>query len=114
MNRSIQQTYTIPGTLAANHIFSFKAHADLTLQHASLVNTSANAGTLKIGSASDDDAHLEATNFGVSSTPAVVGRSGFVGGQFPRIQKGEVVKLTVTDHASHMANVCLVLTLAEG
>lgn len=114
MNRTMQQTYTIPGTLAANHIFSFKAHADLSIQHVSLVNTTANAGTLKIGDASDDDAHLEAKNFGVSSTPAEATRSGFVGGQFPHISKGEVVKLTITDHASHMANVCVVLTLAEG
>jgi hypothetical protein len=114
MNRTIQQTYTIPGALAANHIFSFKAHADLTIQHVSMVNTSANAGTLKIGTASDDDAHLEATNFGVSSTPTEAVRSHFVGGQYPRISKGEVVKLTITDHASHMANVCVTLTLAEG
>ncbi len=114
MNRTIQQTYTIPGTLAANHTFSFMAHADLTLQHVSLVNTTANAGTLKIGTASDDDAYLEATTIGVSSTPTEATRSSFVEGQFPRIYKGDTVKLTITDHVSHMANVCLLLTLAEG
>lgn len=114
MNRTYQQVYVVPGTLAANHSFQFAAHGNCTLIHASLSNTSANAGTLKIGTASDDDAYLAATNFGVSSTPAEVGRSGFVGGQYPVIPDGGVVALTITDHASHMAGVCVVLTYAEG
>lgn len=114
MNRTYQQVYVVPGTLAANHSFQFIAHGNCTLIHASLCNTSANAGTLKIGTASDDDAYLAATNFGVSSTPAEVGRTGFAGSQFPVIADGSVVVITITDHLSHMAGVCVVLTYTEG
>ncbi len=114
MNRTYQQVYVVPGTLAANHSFQFAAHSNCTLLHVSLCNTSANAGTLKIGTAADDDAYLTATNFGVSSTPVELSRSGFVGTQYPVIPDGGVVVLTITDHVSHMAGVCVVLTFAEG
>jgi hypothetical protein len=119
MNRTFQQVYNIPGTLAASHVFAFKAHADLQLIHVSLSNSTANAGTLKIGRSGDDDAYLTATAFGVSSAPAEVAEfSGFGGAdaasQFPHIPDGTVVLVTITDHASHMANVCVALTFTEG
>jgi hypothetical protein len=119
MQRVFQQTYVIPGTLAANHTFQATLPFDAQLVHASLCNTSANAGTLKVGMTGDDDAYLLAENFGVSSTSAVVStKAGFdgadAGGEFPHIPAGTVLLLTVTDHASHMANVCVVLTFTEG
>ncbi len=119
MQRIFQQVYVVPGTLSGNHVFLFKAPFDLQLVHASLVNTSANAGTLKIGDASDDDCYLAAENFGVSSSPAeVASYSGFdgvtAGGQYPHILDGGVVKITITDHVSHMADACVVLTFTEG
>jgi hypothetical protein len=112
-------TLTIPGTLAANHTFQFKFPFDVQLIHVSASNTTANAGTLKVGKSSDDDAYLTATSFGVSSTPAQVSTfSGFAGvdagGQFPHIPAGTIILVTVTDHASHMANVCVVLTFTHG
>jgi len=116
---TFQQVYVIPGTLAANHTFQFEAWHGLQLIHVSLCNTSANAGTLKIGTTSDDDCYLAAENFGVSSDPVQVSTyAGFdgvtAGGQYPHIPEDTIVQLTITDHASHMANVCVVLTFTEG
>jgi hypothetical protein len=119
MDRTFQQTFVIPGALAANHVFTWTLPHNAQLVHASLVNSSANAGTLKIGDSSDDDAYLAAENFGVSGTPVEVSTpAGFDGataaGAYPHIADGTVMKITVTDHASHMANVCVVLTWSEG
>ena len=86
----------------------------MQLLHVSAVNTSANAGTLKIGSSSDDDAYLAAKSFGVSSTPEAFDRDDFIDGQYPHIPAGTIVVTTITDHASHMAGVTVVLTFSEG
>jgi hypothetical protein len=114
-----QQTIHLGPTLAANHTFNFKTPFDMQLIHVSLCNSTANAGTLKIGSTSDDDYYLAAENFGVSGTPAEVSTpAGFdgvgAGGAYPHIPKGTVVSILTTDHASHMANVCVVLTWTFG
>jgi hypothetical protein len=119
MNAMFSVSLTIPGTLAANHVFDIKAPCNCQLIHVSLSNSTANAGTLKIGTSSDDDAHLAAEDFGVSNTPVVVDSfSEFdgagAGGQYPKIALNEQVKVTVTDHGSHMANVIVVLTFTEG
>jgi len=119
MNRVFQQTIHLGPTLAANHSFSFKAPFDMQLVHVSLCNSTANAGTLKIGISSDDDAYLLAESFGVSGAPAEVSTpAGFdgvsAGGQYPHIADGTTVLVTITDHASHMANVAVVLTFTEG
>lgn len=118
-HRLFQQTWYIQGTLAANHTISYTMPCAATLVHASLNNTTANAGTLKIGTSADDDAYLLAENFGVSGTPVEVETpAGFdgatAGGQFPHIPANTVVLLTITDHASHMAAVAVVLTFLEG
>ena len=117
--RVFQQSWYIQGTLAANHTVVFTAPFDMQLVHASLSNSTANAGTLKIGTTSDDDAYLLAENFGVSDSPAEVNTpAGFdgvtAGGQYPHIPTGTDVLLTITDHGSHMAAACVVLTLTEG
>jgi hypothetical protein len=114
-----QQTYSIAGALAANHVFHFKTPCACSLVHVSAGNESANAGTLKIGTGADDDAYLLAKNFGVSSTPAAVNTpAGFdgadAGGQYPHIAAGTIVKITITDHASQMTAPCVVLTFTEG
>ncbi len=118
-DRVYTQTIFLGPTLAANHTASFTLGHNAQLLHVSLCNSSANAGTLKIGNSSDDDAYLLAENFGVSGTPVEVSTpAGFdgvtAGGQFPHILDGTVVVLTITDHASHMANACVVLTWSEG
>jgi hypothetical protein len=119
MNRVFQQTWHIQGTLAANHTISYKMPFDAQLVHVSLNNTTANAGTLKIGTSSDDDCYLLAENFGVSGTPTEVSTpAGFdgvtAGGAYPHIPDGTTVLLTITDHASHMAGATVVLTFTEG
>jgi hypothetical protein len=117
MQRMFQQTWFVPGTLAADHVIDFTAPCGMTLVHVSASNTSANAGTLKIGNAADDDEHLTAFDFGVSNTPTEADGDDFVDSDgsthnryYPHIDDGEVVKVTLTDHASHMANAAVVLT----
>ena len=119
MLRTFQHPIFLGPTLAANHTFLFKAPFDMQLVAVSHVNTTANAGTLKIGTSADDDGYLAATNFGVSSTLGEVNTpAGFAGvlagGQYPHILKGTAVLVTITDHVSHMANVSVVLTFMPG
>ncbi len=119
MLRVYQHTLNMGPALAANHTASFKTPFDCQLVHVSLCNSTANAGTLKIGTPADDDAYLKAKSFGVSGNPAVAALpASFDGdaalGQFPHIEAGTTILVTITDHASHMANVCVVLTFTEG
>lgn len=119
MERIFQQSYFIQGTLAANHLIYFTAPFDLQLIHVSISNSTAYAGTLKVGKTSDDDAYLLAENFGVSNTPVEVKTFGGFDGvdagtQFPHIPAGTVVLVTITDHGSHMASAAVVLTFTKG
>jgi len=114
MQRVFQQVINLGPTLAANHTASIKLPFDAQLVHVSACNATANAGKLDIGSDSDADAYLDNQDFGVSGTPAAYDRTDFVGDQFPHLSGGDILKVTITDHASHMANVCVVLTWTEG
>ena len=119
MLRTFQQVYTIDGTLAANHVFTFKAPFDMQLIHVSMSNSTANAGTLDIGLSTDADGWKDGATFGVSAAcTELAAFSDFDGavaaGQFPTANDGDVVHVTIKDHASHMANVCVVLTFTEG
>ena len=102
-------------TLAANHTVVFTMPFAATLVAVSHVNSTTNQGTLDIGTTSDDDAYLDAVTVGELDVPVLENTmADFVGSQFPHIPKGTVVKVTITDHASHMANVAVVLYFAEG
>ncbi len=119
MQRVFTQTIFLGPALAANHNVNFKLPFDVQLVGVSICNSSANAGTLKIGNSDDDDGYLAATNFGVSGTPvekkAPADFAGaLAGGQFPHIAAGTIMIITITDHASHMANAAVVLTYTEG
>jgi hypothetical protein len=110
---------THSGALAASPVFTFVAQQDIQLVHVSLVNSTANAGTLKIGNAADDDGYLAAKSFGVSLTPTSVATPAawdgvLAGGQYPHVVKGTVIKATITDHGSHMADCYVVITATEG
>ncbi len=118
-DRVFQMVFNSVGALASSPVYTFKAPFDMQLIHVSLENSSANAGTCKIGDSSDDDCYLLAENFGVSGTPTEVATpAGFdgvtAGGQYPHITDGTIVKVTVTDHGSHMADFVVVLTFTEG
>lgn len=107
------------GALASSPVFAFKFPFDVQLLAACASNSTANAGTLKIGKTGDDDAYLTATNFGVSSAVAEVKTfAGFAGvdagGQFPHIAAGTTILVTITDHGSHMADEFVMLTFSEG
>jgi len=114
MQRMFTQTIYLGPALAANHTVIFKAPVDMQLVRVSAVNTTANAGKLDIGSSADDDAYLDNQDFGVSSTPVEYAQSAFVGGQYPHIPAGTAVKISITDHASHMAGVTVLLSFTEG
>ena len=112
-------TFNIQGTLAANHTFNFKAPFDMQLIAAAASNSTANAGTLKIGTVADDDGYLAAENFGVSDAGIYKGAAAdfdgaIAAGQFPHIAKDTQVLVTITDHASHMAAACVVLFFTPG
>ena len=112
-------TFNIQGTLAANHTFNFKAPFDMQLIAASLSNTTANAGTLKLGTVADDDGYLLAEDFGVSNAAVVKSAPADFDGvlaasQFPHIAKDTQVLVTITDHASHMAAATVVLFFTPG
>ena len=119
MQRKYCMTFLIPGTLGANHAFQWKMQSGATLVGVSMCNTTAYAGNLQVGTKADANAYLAAEDFGVSDTPTeVVTKAGFDGatadGQFPAIPADTIMEITITDHGSHMANVCVVLTFVEG
>ena len=123
MDRMFAVTLNLGPTLAANHVFNFLLPFNAQLVYASVGNSTANAGTLKIGTAADDDGYLVATNIGVSGTPVEVKTpaaftgallTGYDNGQFPHIAAGTVISVTITDHGSHCANVCCLLLFTEG
>ncbi len=102
-------------TLAANHTVVFTMPFAATLVAVSHVNSSTNQGKIDIGTTSDDDAYLDDQTVGELDVPVLENTmADFVGSQFPHIPAGTVVKVTITDHASHMANVSVVLYFSEG
>ncbi len=114
-----QQSYHIPGALAASPVIKFTTPFDMQLIHVSAVQSDTDTATLKIGTSADDDGYLVASNFGVSGTPAEFDRDNFTGalitsGQFPHIAKGTIVVITITDHGSHSNDPTVVLTFTEG
>jgi len=111
----------IPGTLAANHTFVYEAFRPCTLLAVSVSNSSANAGKIDIGPSTDPDGYLDDEAFGTSNTPAIYDLDDFDGAElsnpgheYPRIEAEDIVHIVVTDHNSHMADVAVVLTLADG
>lgn len=102
-------------TLAANHTAVFTAPWDCQLVRVSHVNSTTNQGKIDIGTTADDDAYLDDQTIGELDVPVLENTPGdFVGSQYPHIPAGTIVKVTITDHASHMANVAVVLWFAPG
>lgn len=119
MNRVYQAAINSVGALASSPVYAIKAPFDCQLVHVSLSNSSANAGTCKIGKTGDDDYYLAAETFGVSNACTEVATpAGFDGagaaGQYPHIEDGTTILVTITDHGSHMADFIVVLTFTEG
>ena len=117
MERIFQQTYHIPGTLAANITITHKAALSCTLLHVSAAASNDSDATLKIGTSADTASFLAAATIGDSGTPKEFERSSFVGTQFPRVNDGDTVIYTLDYDGSSgtaAANVTLILTFAEG
>jgi hypothetical protein len=124
MNRIFQQTYHVPGTLAANVNIRFTAPCNCTLLHVSAVASNNSDATLIIGDSTDTDEYLTSSTIGDSGTPVEFDGDDFVDTDgnthnryYPRIADGTVVVVTLDyDGASGTAaqDVTLVLTFAEG
>jgi hypothetical protein len=115
----MQPIYALPiflgPTLAANHTVVFTLPWDVSLVRVSHVNSTTNQGKIDIGTTTDDDLYLDDQTIGELDVPVLENTpADFVGSQYPHIPAGTVVKVTITDHASHMANVCVVLWFAPG
>lgn len=117
MLRTFQQSYHVPGTLAANVDIRFTTPFDCQLVHVSAVGSNANNGILDVGPSSDTDGYLDGVNIGDSQVPAEFDQGDFVGSQFAHISKGTVVCVTLDyDGAAGTAthDFTVVLTFTEG
>ncbi len=117
MQRKFALAFHIPGTLAADIPIVFAAPSDCQLVHCSACASNDSDATLIIGTTSDDNAYLESGVIGDSSVPVEKERADFVGGQFPRISDGDLVKITLDfDGGSGTAanDATIVLTFVEG
>jgi hypothetical protein len=115
MQPCFQQTFMIPGTQAADHVFEFAAPFGMTLVHVSMSNSSANAGTLDLGEAADADGWADGKTMGVSNAITELDAysefdGATAGGQYPHLDDGDVCHVTIKDHGSHMANAIVLLT----
>jgi len=117
MQRVFQQSYHVPGTLAANVSIVFTAPMDCQLVHVSAVGSNANNGLLTLGTTASTAAYLASSSIGDSDVPAEFAKADFVGAEFPHIVDGTVVKATLDyDGAggTATADFTLVLTFTEG
>lgn len=73
-----------------------------------------------MGPFTEDDIRLMLAVLGATKTYTRPGKKAsthsvrIAAGQFPRLMGGDTLVVTITDHASHMANVFMVLTFQEG
>lgn len=116
----MQRIFTLPfavmGTLASNWATEFVLPFDCQLIHASVSTSNTNNGTIKLGNSTDDDAYLTVQDL-PDDDQDEYDRDDFVGTQFPHIDKGTVISITVDyDGASGTAaaDLTVVLTFTEG
>jgi len=117
MQRVFQQSYHVPGTLAANVNIRFTVPMDCQLVHVSAVASNNSDATLALGSSADTAAYLVAAVIGDSNTPVEFAKANFVGTEFPHIVDGTIFVATLDYDGSSgtaAADVTLVLTFTEG
>ena len=96
MERIFQQTYHIPGTLAANITPKAAMPCDCSLLHVSAVASNDSDARLKIGTSADDDAcSWPIVSSATRAHRWKEGRSDFVGGQYPRLTDGTILVITL-------------------
>ena len=106
----------IAGTLSAGETFDFIFPFDVQLIEVQAKASNDSDATLKIGTFSDNDEFLLETTIGDSGTPAEFDWGDFVD-QYPRIEDGDVVVITVDYNGATgtaAADLSLVLTFLEG
>lgn len=111
-------TFNAPGQLSANTFFHFKAPFDMILEKVSAICDASDSFILDIGTTADTDAYLDGVTVTGSATAATeYDEDDFVNGDHPRIAAGTDVAINVDydgGAGGDAANVCIVLTLAEG
>lgn len=115
--------FHVPGTLAANVTFNFKAPCDLKLNSVSAVGTNAHDATIIVGTSADSDGYMTAKDVGDSSVPNQYTRSSFTGalmaesGQ-PAIIAKDTVVVCVVDFdgaaGTSVQNLTVFLDFTEG
>jgi hypothetical protein len=115
--------FHVPGTLAANVSFIFRAPCDLTLKSVQAVGTNANNALITVGTTADTDGYLTSSDVGDSSVPAEYRRSSFTGalvassGQDVAVADDTVVQVTVDYDGSAgtaVQNLTVLLEFTEG
>ncbi len=117
-NTHVTYTYHTAGALAADHQFIFTLPFDAQLVGVSAVGTNVNNAILDVGTTATQEAYVKDLDVGDSSVPAsLTAPSGFVGGNYPHLTAGTVVRAYLDfDGAAGTAvqNFTLVLTFTEG
>lgn len=117
MQRKFTHAFHIPGTLGADIAIVFAAPSDCQLVHCSAVASNDSDATLELGTTDDPDAYLTSGVIGDSSVPVEKERADFIGAQFPRIQNGDLVQVSLDydgGSGTAAADATIVLTFLEG
>ncbi|MBN1315461.1 MAG: hypothetical protein JXA42_08335 [Anaerolineales bacterium] len=117
MNNQFTLCFHIAGSLSADLDMRWTAPFDCTIEHISAVASNDSDATLKVGASDDDDKYLEESAIGDSGVPAEFERADFVGDQFPRIQDGDVVVLSLDhdgDSGAAAHDVTIIAALSKG
>ena len=111
-------SYHTAGNAAANHVFTFTAPFDCTLEYVSAVGSNTNNGILDVGYTGALEAYVINKDVGDGGVPGTVDAPGeFVGSNYPHIAAGTVVTASLDyDGAggTAVADFTLVMVFTEG
>lgn len=117
----IQNTITIPiivydDELATDYKNYFSLHNDSTLIEVSGTNKHAtNPCKVHVGTSDDEDCYLANAELGAANAVVKLGRTDFIGEQFPRITKDTVITVNILAAALVPLNdPVVILTFLEG
>ena len=114
MLRPFCLSFSLMGTLTADQTWDFILPFPAQLIHVSALAETNNC-TIKVGTSSDDDAYVDATDGAITAgTVTEVDRGGFIGDQFPHIAEGTQIRVTFDHTGSNPTDFNAVLTFTEG
>jgi len=117
MLRKFVHTVHVPGTGTDMNI-RWNVPSDCTLVHVSACTSGNDNATMEIGDESDADAHLTSSAIGSgANTVAEFDKDDFVDTEFPRLQDGDTLVITVDTDGGVSGtgdDLTLVLTFVEG